>query len=374
MAPRLPSRCWAHLSRRTTPSLVDVQLQQPPRIAWAAVRLLSRTSRRPVKYGWSTLPRRVARPEPHNLKTPGLPPPTTGHAAAAARRARATPLRTGVLATKKGMTAFYSKRGTRIPCTVLQMENVQVVAAKTAGRDGYWAVQVGCGDKRAATAPAPLLGFYEAKGVAPKEHLVEFRVRDASGLLPVGARLMPDWLHLGQWVDVRSTSRGMGFAGGMKRHGFKGQEASHGNSLNHRTIGSTGPSQGSGSRVMPGKKMPGRMGGQRVTVQNLSVLHFDNELGIVVVKGAVGGPKGALVQIQDAVKKPPPEKEWIAKTNDTLLARTPDAADQLREARRRHLELKTMRREGRISELLESGVSVLGMGSADAATTAVADV
>src|SRR5262249_7499063 len=151
---------------------------------------------------------------------------------------------------------------------------------------------------------SPLLGYYEAKGVAPKRHLAEFRVRGEEGLLPVGVELWPDWFHEGQWVDARSNARGMGFAGGMKRHGFGGQEKSHGNSLNHRTIGTTGPSQGGGSRVLPGKKMPGRMGGQRVTLQNLRVVSVDNKMGTVLVKGHLAGPKGCIVQLQDAVKKP----------------------------------------------------------------------
>jgi len=116
----------------------------------------------------------------------------------------------------------------------------------------------------------------------------------------------------GQFVDTRSDCRGFGFAGGMKRHGFKGQPASHGNSKNHRTMGSSGGSQGSGSRVIPGKKMPGRMGGQQVTIQNLQILKVDTEKGIVVVNGCVAGPKGSIVKIQDAIKKPWPDAPMSA--------------------------------------------------------------
>ncbi|TPX07848.1 uncharacterized protein E0L32_010423 [Thyridium curvatum] len=348
MAPRLPARCWA-----TTRLLLAAEAQPHP----TTLPFLSRTTARGVKYGWSTQPRRAAKPTRFNQATAGLPAPSASPAAALRRKEKTTPLRTGLLATKKGMTAFYTRRGTRIPCTVLQLDGVQVVAARTRASNGYWAVQVGCGERRAVTATAPLLGYFEAKGIAPKQHLAEFRVRGKEGLLPVGAELRPDWFHVGQWVDVRSNSRGMGFAGGMKKHGFKGQEASHGNSKNHRTIGTTGPSQGSGSRVMPGKKMPGRMGNERVTVQNLSVLMVDNELGIVVVKGAVAGPKGALVKIQDAVKKPDPSKDFVEKSLQLVNERNPDAAELLEAARAKHLELKAMRKEGRIAELLKDGMS-----------------
>lgn len=244
------------------------------------------------------------------------------------------------------------RTGARIPCTVLQLDRVQTLLNKTRKDHGYWAVQVGLGARDPSNITAPMLGYYEAKGVAPKEVLAEFRVRDEKGLLPIGVELKPDWFYIGQRVDVRSNSRGQGFAGGMKRHGFAGQEASHGNSKNHRTIGSAGPSQGSGSRVLPGKKMPGRMGNERVTVQNLPILMIDNDLSIIVVKGAVAGPKGAVVKIQDAVKKPPPPQEFVDKTLKTLGERFPDAEARLQAAREKHLELKAARREKRLNEIL----------------------
>lgn len=344
MAPRLPARCWRQLQQPST-FLAFVE-RTPP-----ALRLLPRTAKRGVKYGWSTLPPR-SKPRRFNQVTAGLPAPTTGPAAALKRRENTTPVRTGVLAVKKGMTAFMGRTGTRIPCTVLQLDQVQIVANKTRQKNGYWAVQVGLGSRRAINVGAPMLGYYEAKGVAPKKHLAEFFVRNEAGLLPVGVQLQPDWFHVGQWVDVRSNSRGQGFAGGMKRHGFKGQNKSHGNSLNHRTIGTVGPSQGSGSRVLPGKKMPGRMGNERVTVQNLPVLMIDNELGVVVVKGCVAGPKGCVVKIQDAVKKPPPPQEFIDSSRKLLEERFPNAEEQLTAARERHLELKEARRQGRIDQML----------------------
>lgn len=352
MATRLPARwAWATTTAAglnqgapTTVTSVPSRVLLTSRHA-----LLPRTARRGVKYGWSTAPPR-GKPTRFNQVSSGLPAPTTGPAAALARKAQSTPLRSGVLAIKKGVSAMYNSKGQRMPCTLLQMEQVEVVAAKTRECHGYWAVQLGSGHKAAGNETAPMLGYYEAKGLAPKRHLAEFRVRSEAGLLPVGVRLAPDWFKVGQFVDARSDSRGMGFAGGMKRHGFAGQEASHGNSKNHRTIGTTGPSQGGGSRVHPGKKMPGRMGGQRVTVQNLRVLKVDNEVGLVVIKGHVAGPKGCVVQIADAVKKPPPADTFIEKARRILLERNPGHQDRLQEARKLHLELKGMRKEGTIAQ------------------------
>ncbi|KAL2109419.1 hypothetical protein VUR80DRAFT_2477 [Thermomyces stellatus] len=303
--------------------------------------LLPHTTSRGVKYGWNTAPPR----NKHNRfrqVTSGLPPLTTGPAAALARKEATTPPRTGVLAIKKGMSAvFKGKR--RIPCTILQMDRVQAIANRTRESNGYWAVQIGMGSRKPENVTLPLLGYYEAKGVAPKEHLAEFRVRNEEGLLPVGTELMPDWFVKNQYVDVRANTHGKGFAGVMKRWGFGGQPASHGVSKTHRSLGSAGGSQGSGSRVHPGKKMAGRMGGQRATVQNLRVLRVDNELGIVVVHGAVPGPKGCVVKIQDAIKKKdlsPARREAIKKM---VLERNPGLEERLEEARKRHLELKMQR-------------------------------
>lgn len=359
MAPRLPARCWRQLSltgASKTPRTTALILL-PQTTTTTQKRTFSQTAKTTAKYGWSTtLPKRGAKPYKYDQVSSGLPALTTGPAAALERRKNTTPVRAGVIAIKKGMTAFYGNRGARIPCTVLQLDQVQAVGNKTREKNGYWAVQVGCGDRKPDNVGAPMLGWYECKGIAPKEKVVEFKVRDESGLLPPGVQLMPDWFHVGQWVDVRANCKGKGFAGGMKRHGFAGQEASHGNSKNHRTIGSSGASQGSGSRVLPGKKMPGRMGGQRVTMQNLPVLMVNNELGIVVVKGCVAGPKGTHVMIQDAVKKPPPPQEFIEKTRRLLDQRFPNAAEYLDAARKQHLVLKEARAQGRIDKLIKEGV------------------
>ncbi|KAF4123742.1 large subunit ribosomal protein L3 [Geosmithia morbida] len=297
--------------------------------------------RRSVHNGWVTEPPR-SKHKRFNQPSSGLPSLTTGPAAALKRRENTTPLRTGVLATKKGMTAMYVGKQ-RIPCTVLQLDQVQVVANKTRESNGYWAVQIGRGSKDARNVSSPQLGYYEAKGVAPKAELAEFMVRDSAGLLPVGAQLQPDWFKVGQYVDVRGNSRGMGFAGGMKRHGFSGQEASHGNSKNHRTIGSVGPSQGSGSRVLPGKKMPGRMGNESVTVQNLKVMAVDNDLGTVLVSGPVPGPKGRTLKIQDSKKRKAPSLSHREKALDILRQRNPDLEERLLAARLAHIDLKKQR-------------------------------
>ena len=151
-----------------------------------------------------------------------------------------------------------------------------------------------------------MLGHYAANEVSPKKFVTEFRVKNASGLLKVGETIGPEWFMEGQFVDARSDCKGKGWAGGMKRWGFKGQPASHGNSKNHRTMGSSGASQGGGSRVLPGKRMPGRMGGNQVTIQNVKVLKVDAEKGLLVLNGCIAGPNGCVVKIQDAIKKPWP--------------------------------------------------------------------
>ena len=184
------------------------------------------------------------------------------------------------------MSAVYDpETGRRHPCTIVQLDRVQVVAHKTRQRHGYFAVQVGSGWKHPTNVTRPLLGHFAEHGVSPKRHVAEFRVKDESGLVPVGSMLSPSWFQEGQYVDARADCKGKGFAGGMKRHGFGGQPASHGTSLTHRALGSAGQSQGGGSRVYPGKKMAGRMGGQQVTVQNIKVLKVDEGNGLVILSG-----------------------------------------------------------------------------------------
>lgn len=219
---------------------------------------------------------------------PGLSPLLSSSTAALKRREEANtlPLRTGALAIKKGMTAIFdTETGQRIPCTVLQLDGVQVVAHKTRKQHGYWAVCVGSGFKKPKNVSKSMLGHYSVQGVSPKRHLHEFRVKDKNGLIEVGEEIKADWFLQGQYVDTRSNCKGKGFQGVMKRWGMHGQDRSHGVSLTHRSMGSAGQGQGGGSRVYPGKKMAGNMGGQRNTVQSLKVMMTDAEKGIVVVNG-----------------------------------------------------------------------------------------
>jgi large subunit ribosomal protein L3 len=182
-----------------------------------------------------------------------------------------------------------------------------VISHKRRDQHTYWAVQVGCGIKEARNVTRPERGHFAAQGVPLKRHVAEFRVKNEDGLPEVGSIITADLFQEGQFVDVRAKTRGMGFAGGMKRWGWGGQPASHGTSLTHRAMGSAGGSQGSGSRVHPGKKMAGRMGGEQNTVQNLKVMKVDAANGIVVVHGCVPGPKYGIVKIQDAIKMPWPD-------------------------------------------------------------------
>ncbi|KAF2662214.1 50S ribosomal protein-like protein L3 [Lophiostoma macrostomum CBS 122681] len=241
--------------------------------------------------------------------TPNGAPLESTAAAALARRAHSTPLRTGLLAIKRGMTALFDpETGKRSPCTVLQIDRNEVIAHKTRAQNGYFAVQMGAGGKEAKNVTRPMLGHFATARVAPKRFVGEFKVKGEEGLgVTVGSSIGASWFVRGAWVDVKGVSRGMGFEGGMKRHGFGGQPASHGQSLMHRGMGSAGASQGSGSRVLPGKRMAGKMGNEQVTVKNLKVMQVDEANGLVVVNGCVPGPKNQLIRVQDALGKPWPK-------------------------------------------------------------------
>ncbi|KAJ5134060.1 54S ribosomal protein L9 [Penicillium atrosanguineum] len=270
------------------------KLLQLSSFLWAVQSALPRTHVR--SFGIKSL--NEAKPSRFNVG-PGLPVLESTSTAALRRKANSLPLRSGVIATKKGMTAvFDADTGKRTPCTVLQLDRVEVVSHKTRQKHGYFAVQ-----QHDKITPRP---FFRQRTL-PKRHVFEFRVKDESGLLPVGESIRANWFQEGQYVDARSNTKGKGFAGVMKRHGFHGQDRSHGVSLTHRSLGSSGPGQGGGSRVYPGKKMAGNMGNTQNTVQNLKILKVDSETGVVVVSGAVSGPKGCTVRIQDAIKKPWPE-------------------------------------------------------------------
>ena len=214
-------------------------------------------------------------------------------------------LRSGVIAKKVGMTRLFMDDGKQIPVTVLQLDKLQVVAKRTAEKDGYSAVQLGAGTAKAKRVSQAMRGHFSAAKVEPKRKVAEFRV-DPENLIEVGEEITANHYFEGQFVDVSGTSIGKGFAGAMKRHNFGGLRASHGVSISHRSHGSTGQCQDPG-RVFKGKKMAGHMGAAAVTTQNLQVVRTDADRGLIMVKGAVPGSKGGWVTIKDAVKKPFPE-------------------------------------------------------------------
>ncbi len=214
-------------------------------------------------------------------------------------------LRSGVIAKKVGMTRLFMEDGRQIPVTVLQLDKLQVVAQRTAEKDGYTAVQLGAGTARAKRTSQAMRGHFAAASVEPKRKIAEFRV-DPENLIGVGEEITANHYFEGQFVDVAGTSIGKGFAGAMKRHNFGGLRASHGVSISHRSHGSTGQCQDPG-KVFKGKKMAGHMGAARVTTQNLVVVRTDADRGLIMVKGAVPGSKGGWVTVKDAVKKPLPE-------------------------------------------------------------------
>ncbi len=214
-------------------------------------------------------------------------------------------MRTGVIAQKLGMTRVFTDDGRHIPVTVLKVDDCQVIATRTAERDGYTAVQLGVGQAKVKNVTKAMRGHFAKARVAPKRKVAEFRV-SPDALIDVGSTITVEHFVLGQYVDVAGTSIGKGFAGVMKRHNFQGQRASHGVSLSHRKSGATGQCQDPG-KVFKGKKMAGQMGNRRVTAQNLEVVDVDNPRGLVLVKGAVPGSKGGYVLVRDAEKRRPPE-------------------------------------------------------------------
>jgi large subunit ribosomal protein L3 len=214
-------------------------------------------------------------------------------------------MRSGLIATKVGMTRFFTEAGEDVPVTVLKVDNVQVVAVRTPDKDGYAAVQLGIGNAKVKNVTKPMRGHYAKAKVEPKRKLVEFRV-SADALIDVGAELSAEHFVAGQFVDVTGTTIGKGFAGSMKRWNFRGLEASHGVSVSHRSHGSTGNRQDPG-RTFPNKKMAGHLGSERVTTLNLKVVATDGERGLIMVRGAIPGHDGGYVLVRDAVKRKMPK-------------------------------------------------------------------
>ncbi|MBI0065951.1 MULTISPECIES: 50S ribosomal protein L3 [Commensalibacter] len=211
-------------------------------------------------------------------------------------------MRTGLIAKKLGMTRLFKEDGTHVPVTVLYLDEVQVVDARTNERDGYTALQLGYGKAKVKNVSKPNRGHFARVKVEPKQKLVEFRVTE-DAVVEAGARLTAAHFVVGQKVDVTGTSKGKGFAGGMKRWNFKGLEATHGVSISHRSHGSTGNRQDPG-KTFKNKKMAGHLGSERVTTQNLEVAAVDVEKNLIMIKGAVPGAKNGFVLLRDAIKKP----------------------------------------------------------------------
>ena len=213
-------------------------------------------------------------------------------------------MRTGVIAKKLGMTRVFADDGAHVPVTVLQLDGCQVVGQRTKERDGYVALQMGAGSKKAKNTAKPQREAFAKAQVEPKAYITEFRV-DEDGLLDVGAELSADHFVAGQKIDVQGLTIGKGFAGAMKRWNFGGLRASHGVSVSHRSHGSTGQRQDPG-KVFKGKKMAGHLGQETVTQQNLTIVRIDAERGLILVKGAVPGHDGTYLKVTDAVKKARP--------------------------------------------------------------------
>ena len=209
-------------------------------------------------------------------------------------------LRSGIIAKKLGMTRLFMEDGRQIPVTVLSLENLQVVAQRTIEKDGYVAVQLGAGTAKVKRTSQAMRGHFAAARVEPKRKVAEFRIA-AENMIAVGEEFTANHYFEGQYVDVCGTSIGKGFQGAMKRHNFGGLRATHGVSVSHRSHGSVGQCQDPG-KIFKGKKMAGQMGNERVTTQNLIVVDVRTADNLIMVRGAVPGPKNGVVMIRKGIK------------------------------------------------------------------------
>ena len=214
-------------------------------------------------------------------------------------------MRTGVLAKKLGMTRFFDEDGAHVPVTVLSLDGCQVTAQRTKEKDGYVALQLGAGAKKAKNTSQAMRGHFAKALVEPKRVLTEFRVEE-DGLIEVGAEFTADHFVPGQKVDIQGVTVGKGFAGAIKRWHFGGLRATHGVSVSHRSHGSTGQRQDPG-KVFKNKKMAGHLGQDNRTTQNITVWRVDVERGLILVKGAVPGAEGGYVKVRDAIKRATPQ-------------------------------------------------------------------
>ena len=239
-------------------------------------------------------------------------------------------MRLGLLAKKIGMSRFYDSLGFNHPVTILQVDEANVVDIKTNEKDGYSAVRLSLGKSKRKNNKS-VKGFLKKQNIPAFLFSKEFRVSETDNY-KVGDKVTVNNFIEGQFVDVTSNSKGKGFAGGMKRHNFSGNRATHGVSISHRSHGSTGQCQDPG-KVFKGKKMAGRLGNVQVTIQNLKVLKVDNENGIILVKGAVPGHKDSLLKIFDSIKKnqkiKPVNKNEAEEINELAQQKTMDDSSNL---------------------------------------------
>ncbi len=208
--------------------------------------------------------------------------------------------RTGLIAQKVGMSQIFDANGEAIPVTLLKADGNFVLSSKTAEKDGYNAVTLSFGERKASRTSKPLKGMFAKAKVTPKNKIKEFRV-SKEALIEAGKEISVEHFVVGQCIDIKGINIGKGFAGVMKRHNFRGLEASHGVSVSHRSHGSTGQRQDPG-RVFKGKKMAGHMGTEKVTVQNVKVVHIDQALGLIAINGSVPGKQGSYVYLSDSIK------------------------------------------------------------------------
>lgn len=210
-------------------------------------------------------------------------------------------MRSGLMCEKLGMSSYYTEKGERVPVTLLKIEECQVVDHRTEEKNGYNAVVLGYGKIKANKVTKPLKAVYAKANIEAKRILKEFRVTK-DNIIDIGAVIDASHFSVGQYVDASSKAIGKGFAGVMKRHNFRGLEATHGVSITHRSHGSTGNRQDPG-KVFKNKKMAGHLGCHSVTIQNLQIVKSDVEKNILVVKGSVPGSKGSMVFLKDSIKK-----------------------------------------------------------------------
>ncbi|MFP3121243.1 50S ribosomal protein L3 [Rickettsia sp. R2] len=210
-------------------------------------------------------------------------------------------MRTGIIAQKIGMTSVFNDKGERISLTLVKVDDCQVVGHKTLEKHGYNALVIGIKDKKTSRVTKSMRQVFANAKISPKTKLKEFRISEEN-FIDIAASLEVDHFTAGQFVDITATTIGKGFAGSMKRHNFRGLEASHGVSISHRSHGSTGQRQDPG-KVFKGKKMAGHMGCNQVTIQNLKIFAVDKERKLIMIQGSIPGHKNSYLSVKDAIKK-----------------------------------------------------------------------